>query len=385
MGFPEERSQDMRQMDLPALHIHSNGTWTVDLPRQKHRNILANYPLGDPMYGFIQAINNDFTERKNNLESALQAEIELVNDSYPPLQKITPDTWLSRASDVVNELLLRKNTELQKEIEIIQNHGGYDQLQASYNSVILRDQIASLNERLAKLNVEIGRRQAEATRQAADQASAALAESRRIAEQEARRLAEAQIDEYKRGLSFVADVNKYILEQYGEITHQVGKDLQSGISGKKIRNYTEAMQTFEKVRSNPNARLNAKDTQAVVEALNALNKSTYSENLNRLAKGFGVTGRIVQAHSVVEKAIIGFQEGNWKPLMLELESIAAGAGAGALLAAVLALFYPAVAASALGIVAVALLTATISSILDANQVDIINNAILNEFRDHQPQ
>ncbi|WP_053145291.1 hypothetical protein [Pseudomonas sp. P97.38] len=61
------------------------------------------------------------------------------------------------------------------------------------------------------------------------------------------------------------------------------------------------------------------------------------------------------------------------------------AGAGALLAAVLALFYPAVAASALGIVAVALLTATISSILDANQVDIINNAILNEFRDHQPQ
>lgn len=375
----------MRQMDLPALHIHSNGTWTVDLPRQKHRNILANYPLGDPMYGFIQAINNDFTERKNNLESALQAEIELVNDSYPPLQKITPDTWLSRASDVVNELLLRKNTELQKEIEIIQNHGGYDQLQASYNSVILRDQIASLNERLAKLNVEIGRRQAEATRQAADQASAALAESRRIAEQEARRLAEAQIDEYKRGLSFVADVNKYILEQYGEITHQVAKDLQSGISGKKIRNYTEAMQTFEKVRSNPNARLNAKDTQAVVEALNALNKSTYSENLNRLAKGFGVTGRIVQAHSVVEKAIIGFQEGNWKPLMLELESIAAGAGAGALLAAVLALFYPAVAASALGIVAVALLTATISSILDANQVDIINNAILNEFRDHQPQ
>jgi hypothetical protein len=149
-------------------------------------------------------------------------------------------------------------------------------------------------------------------------------------------------------------------------------DLQKDISGKKIRSYAEAMQTFEAVRTNPNARLSPQDTRAVVDALNALDKATYMDSVNKLAKGFGVTGKIVQAHSVIEKTVIGFRDGNWKPLILELESIALGAGAGAAVATLLAVFSPGFAASAIGIVAVGVAIATIASLLNADNVEKIN-------------
>lgn len=368
----------MRQIELPPMIIYADGTWDIAKPTldRNRKNILSNYPWGNPMHGFTLALESDYQERKHNLEPALQIELDNINITYPPLENITPDIWLSRASDVVSELLFRKNLELITRLKETQTQEGLNKLQATYNSIILKDQIASLRDRQAKLNAEIGRRQTKATQHAAALADTALAESRRIVEEEARRLAEAQIDEYKRGLSYVSDVNKYILKQYGEITHNVATELQNGISGKKIRNYDEAIQTFEKVRANPNAKLNPKDTKAIVESLNALDKATFSENLNRLGKAFGVTGRIIQGHSIVEKAIVGFKDDNWKPLMLELESIALGAGAAALLAITIAFFSPALATSALGIVAVALLMATTASIIDADQVDIINKSIL---------
>jgi hypothetical protein len=100
------------------------------------------------------------------------------------------------------------------------------------------------------------------------------------------------------------------------------------------------------------------------------------DSVNRLAKGFGVTGKIVQANSVVEKAIIGFQDGNWKPLLLEFESIAAGAGAGMLVALiappVLAAFsFPPVIA----VVATGLLVAGVAALLDAKTVEKINDTV----------
>jgi hypothetical protein len=156
-------------------------------------------------------------------------------------------------------------------------------------------------------------------------------------------------------------------------------DLQKDVSGKKIRSYNDALQTFEQVRTNPKARLSAQDTRAVVDALNALDKATYADNVNRLAKGFGVTGKIVQAHSVIDKTVVGFREGNWKPLMLELESIAAGMGAGALLAVIAAYSFPALAITVPGIVVVGLLIALAAAYLSADNVEKINTLILDQF------
>lgn len=139
------------------------------------------------------------------------------------------------------------------------------------------------------------------------------------------------------------------------------------------------MKTFEKVRKNPNVRLSPQDTQAVINALNALDKATLADNANRLAKTFGLVGKAVQAHSIVENAAIGFKDGNWAPLMLELESIAAGAGASALLATVLMPILTMAVPSTAALIITAILMASASAYLDAKQVDIINKRILNKL------
>lgn len=157
--------------------------------------------------------------------------------------------------------------------------------------------VAAEQARIAA-EAEVQRVAAEAAEQARIAAEAEAAEQARIAAE-----AEAQAEEatYKAAVSFLADTNKYILETYGANLSKVAQDLQSNISGKKIRSYNEALASFEKINTNPNLRLNAKDTQAVVDALNALDKETFANNVNRLGKAFGVIGKIVQAEAIREK------------------------------------------------------------------------------------
>ena len=382
----------MRQLELPTTIIYGDGSWEIINfnPGTIRGDILKNYPLGNPMHGLTLAIESDYLEKKRNLEQGLQTELNIIDSRHPPLTHPTPDTWLNKATNIVNELLFQKNTELQQKLRDIKTSQQYAKLQATYDAMLLNEQIANLQDRQTRLYAEIARRQAEALAQqqaaeAARQAEEAQRQEQarqaalRLEEEKQRIAAETEakrIDDYKRAVAYVADANKFILEKYGAKLHQVVMDLQKDVSGKKIRSYNEALRTFEQVRTNPNARLSPQDTHAVVDALNALDKATYMDSVNRLAKGFGVTGKIVQAHSVVEKAIIGFQDGNWKPLLLEFESIAAGAGAGLLVALiappVLAAFsFPPVIA----VVATGLLVAGVAALLDAKTVEKINNTI----------
>lgn len=93
--------------------------------------------------------------------------------------------------------------------------------------------------------------------------------------------------------------------------------------------------------SNPGWKLNGKNTAAVVQALRALDKATLGDNMTRLGKAFGVTGGATQAQGVVEAAATGFQAGEWKPFLLEMESAVVGkiarSAAGAMLGITLGL------------------------------------------------
>jgi len=182
---------------------------------------------------------------------------------------------------------------------------------------------------------------------------------------------------YTDAVSFVSTANEHMLQKYGANLSKVAQDMQAEISGKKIRSYAEAMATFEKVSANPRMKLNALDTQAVVDALNALDKATFADNITRLGKAFGVVGKVVQAEAIREKTVSGFQTGDWKPLMLELEAMAVGTGAGILVATSMAFFFPVFASAAAGVVVVALMMAATAAYFDAAKVDEINNMILN--------
>ncbi|MBV4476758.1 colicin-like pore-forming protein [Pseudomonas botevensis] len=383
----------MPEDNFPGIITYGDGSWEIYPlnPGRLRDDIRKNYPLGNPMHGFTLAIENDYLTRTQNLDQDLQIELNAAESTSPPFTTSSPEAWLNRAINVVNELLFQKNANLQKQLRTAQESKQHAKLQATYDSIISQKQIASLQDRQTRLYAEVARRRAEALalqqaveaqRQAQEQARlTALAEAIRLDDEKAAAAAEEarQLDDYKRSVAYVADANKYILEKYGANLHQVVTDLQKDISGKKIRSYSEAMQTFEQVRTNPNARLSPQDTRAVVDALNALDKATYMDNVNRLAKGFGVTGKIVQAHSVIEKTVIGFRDGDWRPLMLELESIAAGMGAGAILAAAAAYFFPTLILTIPGIVAIGLLIALAGAFFSAENVEKINLLILNKF------
>lgn len=101
---------------------------------------------------------------------------------YPALPaSFTPEQWLERSTVVVTGLLNRKRPELDNELDVVQNSASLDKLQASYNTIILNDQINSLQERLNKLNAETDRRRAEAEAQ-----RQAEADAKRKAEEAAR-------------------------------------------------------------------------------------------------------------------------------------------------------------------------------------------------------
>ncbi|KFF42143.1 hypothetical protein JH25_27595 [Pseudomonas sp. BRG-100] len=186
-----------------------------------------------------------------------------------------------------------------------------------------------------------------------------------------------QIDEFKDSVSFASAVSEQIVTKYGTHLGKIAKDLQSNITGKKIRSYAEAMATFEKVNANPRLKLNAQDRQAVVNALNVLDKATFADNVRRLGKAFGVTGTIVQADTLREKTVLGYQTGDWKPLLLEFEAMAAGKLAGMAAGAILAFLLSLVSApAAIAVPAVAVLMAAVASYLDAKKVDEINNMFI---------
>ncbi|AZF60238.1 colicin-like pore-forming protein [Pseudomonas sp. R11-23-07] len=184
----------------------------------------------------------------------------------------------------------------------------------------------------------------------------------------------SEVDAYKDATAFVSSVNADVLKKYGAHVDQVSRDIQSGISGKRVRSYAQALATFEKVNASPGLKLNTQDRQAVVNALNALDKATLADNIKRLGRAFGVTGTIVQVDTVREKAISGYQAGDWKPLMLELEAMAVGklaaVAAGAVLASILALVS---APATFAVPAVAVLIAIVSALVDADAADKLNN------------
>ncbi|WP_439864573.1 colicin-like pore-forming protein [Pseudomonas antarctica] len=197
----------------------------------------------------------------------------------------------------------------------------------------------------------------------------------RAKEAEAKQAADQQKKDYLDALSFVAAANERALQTYGEQLGSIAKELQADVSGKNVRSYSEALATVEKIRANPKFRLNIQDRQATINAINALDKATFAENINRLGKAFGVVGKIVQAEKIYDTTVHGFQTEDWKPLMLELEALALGIGAGALVVVGMAFFFPVFTVTTLGIIAVAMILALVSSLIDSKLADRINNVI----------
>ncbi|KGT93019.1 hypothetical protein NG99_12485 [Erwinia typographi] len=195
------------------------------------------------------------------------------------------------------------------------------------------------------------------------------------------KIAQKNIDNSVRfAAELIADTGEKITKLYGDTLGNQAKELANNIKGKIIRSKKDALSTFNKIKTNPKLTINAKDKEAISQALKSQNIKSISENLNMMSKSFGLLGKGFTAENLIDKAKVGFQSGNWEPLLVEVEAIA--------LSGVVATYSYSFVTSVLtgiGIVAlttpvaliiVIVLTAFMSSYVDADAARKFNNIIL---------
>ncbi|MEQ5315551.1 colicin-like pore-forming protein [Providencia vermicola] len=135
---------------------------------------------------------------------------------------------------------------------------------------------------------------------------------------------------------------------------------------------------------NPNFKVSKQDRNAIANATKQIHAKTLSDNFYRLGKAFKVLDVGLKIEKVWEKTAEGFETGNWKPLMLEVEAmILSGYTASLALSITFSTISSIASILALGTLPVALasiaaiiLISYLSSLIDASLVDKINHELI---------
>lgn len=151
--------------------------------------------------------------------------------------------------------------------------------------------------------------------------------------------------------------------------------------GKNIRGYNDAMDSLNKVLSNPSLKISAGDKAALSNAMAHINANDMANKLGNLSRGFKVAGLAQKVSSALEKGAYGFKTGDWGPLMLEVESwVVSGlvaSLAAPLIGAIFAVILAGAGVSTTAIVAGSIVAAgIIAASIDGALVDKLNNAII---------
>lgn len=175
-------------------------------------------------------------------------------------------------------------------------------------------------------------------------------------------------------------VSKTLGEKYKTVANEIAANVKN-FQGKKIRNIDQAMASLNKVLVNPAIKINAADKAAIINAWNHLNATDMAYKFAYLGKAFSAADIIMKVEKARQKSIEGINTGNWKPLLLEVESwVLSGIATGFALSilASLATFLastaglPVTAVMIVGVIAISLA----ASLIDDKLVDKINNEVI---------
>ncbi|EJU2558050.1 hypothetical protein N4I93_004583, partial [Escherichia coli] len=150
--------------------------------------------------------------------------------------------------------------------------------------------------------------------------------------------------------------------------------------GKTIRSYDDAMESLNKILSNPSFKVNRADRDALVNAWRSRDAQDIANKLGNISKAFKAADVIMKIEKVKEKSIEGYETGNWGPLMLEVESwVLSGMAASVamtLLSAIIGSFtLPALALTAINIAGIMGIS-YLASYIDASVAEKINNKLV---------
>ncbi|PUQ86647.1 colicin-A, partial [Salmonella enterica subsp. enterica] len=173
------------------------------------------------------------------------------------------------------------------------------------------------------------RLQAEAALRAAAEA-AEKARQRQAEEAERQRqameVAEKAKDErevLEKTSELIAGMGDKIGEHLGDKYKSIAKDIADNIKnfqGRSLRSFDDAMASLNKITANPAMKINKADRDALVNAWKQVDAQEMANKLGNLSKAFKVADVVMKVEKVREKSIEGYETGNWRPLMLEVES-----------------------------------------------------------------
>ncbi|QHA97117.1 colicin-like pore-forming protein [Pseudomonas sp. J380] len=243
-------------------------------------------------------------------------------------------------------------------------------ISAVYTSKILSEKIRILTEKSNALTLAVAAAQA-----AEDERIAAEAAAKKAAEEaEAKRIAEEQAkaeEEIKGAIKFTADFYKEIGEKYSAQMSALATDLAETAKGKTLRSAEEALKAFDQYKDHLDKKFSAADRAAIVNALDSLDRAELAKNLNLFAKGFGYTGKALDAYDLVEEVKKSYASGDWNNTVLKVETLFAGNAATGLIA----FAFGVTVSTPVGIVAFALIMALVSAYIDDAHVKQFNDAL----------
>lgn len=186
--------------------------------------------------------------------------------------------------------------------------------------------------------------------------------------------------------AIIADSGQKISEKlnvhFSSIAKEIANDIKN-FHGKKIRKASDATKTLNKIvnSTNPRMKLSNADRVSAIKALKAYNINVFANNFKNLGTSFKVADIAMKSQIIIDKTIVGFETGNWSPLMLEIEAMAvsgifSSAAIGLVGALITAYLVPSsLLASVLTIAAVIAFT-ILASFIDISLIEKINNYLV---------
>lgn len=169
--------------------------------------------------------------------------------------------------------------------------------------------------------------------------------------------------------------SKRLGKSYQTAADEIANNIKN-FQGKRIRNFNDAMASLNKIMSNPSMKINKGDRDALIHAWRYTNVNDMANKLSNFGRFFKIADLVIKAEKIREKSIEGYESGDWKPLMLEVEAMVlsgvASSVALAIVTGILSLF----SMSVLPVIAAILVISIASSFIDASLAERLNNKLI---------
>ncbi|ENU0191504.1 colicin-like pore-forming protein [Klebsiella oxytoca] len=184
-------------------------------------------------------------------------------------------------------------------------------------------------------------------------------------------------------MTLAAQSAEKISQHAGQKAGEIARNLANTVRGNKVRNYSDAKKTLDKLLKNPKLSLKQADKNAINQAITADKMKSLAKDFDALGKTFGFLDKGFTAKDLYEKYQTGYVTGNWQPLMLQIESMALSGIAAAYtysfvtgislgVAAAVGITLSATAAA----IAAAIAAAVVASFFDVDFAENLNNQLI---------